>query len=469
MPPPAKARGRGCCGLGCGGCLIAILLVVALIGGGGYYFFVSQAQAGVPAPAALIVFSDNVQVGKNDSGYSKATSGQSLSAGSSVSTDKTGRAASQFPDGSLVRMASSTRLTVTEAQLNKDGSLKQATVTDLAGRVFSSVQHLSSGATFTVKGHSVSAEVRGTKYEVIVNSDNSNLIKVFDGTVKVLGNNNSSQSVNAGQQVSATSNGAVNPPQPIQPDPKDPFALAAESEAAAAKGPSGANNNPGTFQTTGSDTLAQGATSDPTIYNSPGGNVTAALAYPGSLMALHVIDPDGQVHDAQGPPPIKLFIAGPPGVYKATVTGIQLPTSEPYSLTFASDASCSSSKVDSGGVVRQTLSNAELAKALSASGTSGVTIRIEGTSSASARLTYSSNIGGLSLSWTIDFYAATPNLGAVLTQIIVQGVNVTTQVTSQLTQATGQSITSIPADYTVDRVYSCNGSGGGIMVIEGHR
>jgi hypothetical protein len=468
MPPPAKSSGRGCCGLGCGGCLVAILLVVALIGGTGYYFFVVQAQAGVPAPAALIVFNDKVQVGKNDSGYSDATPGQSLSAGSSVSTDKTGRAAIQFPDGSLLRMASSTRVTVTEAQLNKAGNLQKATVTDLTGRVFSSVQHLSSGASFTVQGHSVSAEVRGTKYEVVVNSDKSNLIKVFDGTVKVTGANNSSQTVNAGQQLSATSGGTLSPPRPTQPDAKDPFALQAESEAAAAKGPNG-NNNPGTFQTTGSDALAQGATSDPTTYNSPGGNVTAALAYPGSLMALHVIDPDGQVHDAQGPSPVKLFMAGPPGVYKATVIGTQLPTSEPYSLTFASDASCSPSKVDSGGVVRETLSNAELAQALSSSGTSGVTIRIEGTSPTSARLTYSSNIGGLAISWTIDFYAATPNLGAVLTQIIVQGVNVTTQVTSQLTQATGQSVTSIPADYTVDRVYSCSGSGGGIMVIEGHR
>ena len=468
MPPPATPRGRGCCGLGCGGCLIAILLVVALIGGGGYYFFVSQAQAGVPSPAALIVFNDKVQVGKNDSGYSDATPGQSLSAGSSVSTDKTGRAAIQFPDGSLVRMSSNTRVTVTDAQLNKDGNLQKATVTDLTGRVFSSVQHLSSGASFTVQGHSISAEVRGTKYEVVVNSDKSNLIKVFDGTVKVTGANNSSQTVNAGQQVSATSGGALNPPQPIQPDAKDPFALQAQSEAAAAKGPNG-NNNPGTFQTTGSDALAQGATSDPATYNSPGGNVTAALAYPGSLMALRVIDPDGQVHDARGPTPLKLTIAGPPGVYKATVTGIELPTPEPYSLTFASDASCSPSAIDTGGVVRSTLSNADLAKALSASGTSGVTIRIEGTSATSARLTYSSNIGGVAISWTIDFYAATPNLGAVISQITVQGVNVTTQAVSKLTQATGQSVTSIPADYTVDRVYSCTGPGGGMMVIEGHR
>lgn len=440
--------------------------MVALIGGGGYYFFVQQAQAGVPSPAALVVFTDKVEVGRNDSGYGTATPGQSLSAGSSVRTDKTGRAAIQFPDGSLVRIASDTRVTVTAAQLNKDGSLKQATVTDLSGRVFSSVQHLTGGANFTVQGHSVSAEVRGTKYEVVVNGDGSNLIKVFDGSVNVHGTN--SQTVNAGQQVTATSGGKVNPPQSIQPDPVDPFALQAESEAAAATGPSG-NNNPGTFQTTGGSGLAQGGTSEPVLYNSPGGNVTAALAYPGSLMRLQVVDPNGQVHDGQGPPPIKVTIAGPPGVYKATVTGIQLSNPEPYSLTFASDATCSASNVDSGGVVRQTLSNADLAKALSDAGASGVSIQIVGTSSSSARLAYSSNLGGVSISWTIDFYAATPNLGAVLTQITFQGVNVTTQVVSQLTQATGQSVTSIPSDFTVDRVYSCKGPGGGMMVIEGHR
>jgi hypothetical protein len=55
----------------------------------------------------------------------------------------------------------------------------------------------------------------------------------------------------------------------------------------------------------------------------------------------------------------------------------------------------------------------------------------------------------------------------VLTQLTVRGVNITTQIVSRLPQATGQSGVSI--DFTVDRVYSCNGPGGGMMVIEGHR
>jgi len=70
--------------------------------------------------------------------------------------------------------------------------------------------------------------------------------------------------------------------------------------------------------------------------------------------------------------------------------------------------------------------------------------------------------------WTVIFFAATPNLGLVLTQVTVRGINLTTQVASKLNSAIGQSL-SVPTDFTVDRVYSCKGSGGGVMVIEGHR
>ena len=444
---------------------MAVLVAAVLVVAGGFYFVTQQAQAGVPAPAALLVFKDKVQVGHNDSGYGDATGGEKLDAGASVKTDGTGRAAIQFADGSLLRIATDTRVTLTQSQLNADGSLKQATVTDIAGRVYSSVQHLSSGGGFSVQGHSVSAEVRGTKFEVFVNSDGSNVIKVFDGTVSVRGSN--TVSVNAGQQVSVGSGGNVGNPQNIQPDPRDPFQVETQSESQASTSQSGAKNNPGTAQTTGS-TLSQNGTADET-YNSPGGNVTAVLSYPGSLMGLSVVDPNGQAHDAQGPPPIKITIAGPPGVYKATVKGLDLPGPEPYSLTFESDAACSVEPVDTGGVVRETLSNDQLAKSMSDSGVSGISIRVEGTSSTSARLTYSSNLGGVPVSWTIDFYAATPNLGAVITQVLVNHINLTSQVNQAIKQSTDSSISSIPSDFTIDRVYSCNGSEGDMMVIEGHR
>src|SRR5256886_14972554 len=98
VPPPAKSKGCLGCGMGCGGCLLVIVIVAALLLGSGYFFLAAQAQAGVASPAALLVFSTRVEVGKNDSGYKPAASGQSLDAGSSVRTGETGRATIQFPD-----------------------------------------------------------------------------------------------------------------------------------------------------------------------------------------------------------------------------------------------------------------------------------------------------------------------------------------------------------------------------------
>jgi hypothetical protein len=52
----------------------------------------------------------------------------------------------------------------------------------------------------------------------------------------------------------------------------------------------------------------------------------------------------------------------------------------------------------------------------------------------------------------------------------VRGINVTTQVVTNLSSFGGHSISSIPSDFIVDRVYSCAGpNGDDMMVIEGHR
>jgi hypothetical protein len=144
-----------------------------------------------------------------------------------------------------------------------------------------------------------------------------------------------------------------------------------------------------------------------------------------------------------------------------------VPGGEPFAVSYATNVACAPGNVDDGTVVRQTLSTDQLQASMAQSGVSGITIKIVGTSTNSARLYYYSNIGGTEISWTIDFYAATPNLGAVVTQITVRGINITTQVVSRLTSA-GASISSIPQDYIVDRVYSCAASGG-LMIIEGHR
>jgi hypothetical protein len=459
VPPPVKT-GRSCFGCGCGGCLVAIVLVVLLVVGGGYYFFIVQAQAAVPSPAALVVITTPVDVDTNNSGgFHPARPGQELTAGNSVRTGDGGHAAIQFPDGSYVRMAPSTVVTLTSAQLSHDGNLQSASLSQKIGRTFANVQHLATGASFQVGGHSVSAQVRGTQFEVLVRDDNSNLIKVFDGTVKVTGK--TTATLTAGQQIDATANGTLSNQRAIQPEPKDPYALAAQCTRAVSSGTA-----PGTTQTSTGDSLATGQTAT-VDYHSAGGTIRVALCYPGSSMILTVVDPNGVQHaPRQTGTTVQLDVSGPPGLYKAIVRGVNMPAGgEAYSLAFATITACGGDPVDTGGFVRQTLSNDQISQGLQ---TAGVTLQVQGTSSNSARLYYYSDLGGVPISWTVVFYSASPNLGLVLTQVTVRGINLTTQVASKLSSAIGQSL-SIPTDFTVDRVYSCKGAGGGVMVIEGHR
>jgi len=439
--------------------LLAIVLVVLLVFGGGYYFFIVQAQAAVPAPAAVLVVSTPVDVDTNNSaGFHTARPGQEVNAGNSVRTGDQGHAAIQFPDGSYVRMSPNTTVTVTAAQLSHDGNLQSVSLVQRAGRTFTNVQHLVSGASFQVGGHSVSASVRGTQFEVLVRGDQTNLIKVFDGTVKVAGT--TTATLTAGQQIDADANGRLSGQGAIKPDIKDPYELEAQCARAVSAG-----NNPGTVQTSTGEGLTTGQTAE-ADYSSPGGTLSYALCYPGSFMTLTVIDPAGAAHSSrQSSRPVQGNLDGPAGRYRAIVRAEDVPGGEPWAISFATKSSCSSESVDTGGFVRQTLSNDQISQALASS---GVTLQVQGTSPSSARVSYYSDLGGVPISWTVIFFAATPNLGLVLTQVTVRGINLTTQVASKLNSAIGQSL-SVPTDFTVDRVYSCKGTGGGVMVIEGHR
>ena len=458
-PAPPKKSGCAGCSLGCLGCLGVVVIVVLLMVGGGYFFFVAQAQGGVASPASLLVATNPVEVGHNDGGYQPAKSGQSLDAGTSVRTGDTGRATIQFPDGSLTRLAPNTTVTIQAAQLNSAGSLKSASLTEKIGRTFSVIQKLAGGASFSVAGHSVSAQVRGTQFEVVVNSDFSNLFKVFEGTVVVSGQ--TTITLNAGQQVAADPNGRLGASGPIQTDRQDPYALERQCTAAVSPGATA-----GTIQTTVGGPISTGQTAE-VDYSSGGGTVSFALCWPGSFMYPVVTSPDGHVYSTRGASGAPLHIDGPAGLWRAVVHAVDASPAEPFAVSFATNNVCGGGTLDDGTIVRQVLSNAQLSRNLDQSGSSGITVQVQGTSPNSARVYYSFSGSGVSFSWTIDFYAATPDLGFVFTQVIVNGFNITTQLVSRLSQA-GAAVTSVPQDYIVDRVYSCNGVDGDTMIIEGH-
>src|SRR4029077_3578841 len=151
----------------------------------------------------------------------------------------------------------------------------------------------------------------------------------------------------------------------------------------------GEGTNPGPVQSEGGESLTNGQTAE-SDYNSPGGNLTLAFCYPGSLMKVTVTDPSGRVIARQGAPPLIVKIAnGPAGIYKAIVTALNVPASgEAYSLAFATDSACAAGNVDTGTVVRQTLSNSQIADALAQSGSTGITLQVQGTSPNSARIFY---------------------------------------------------------------------------------
>jgi hypothetical protein len=457
-PPKAKRSGCFGCGFGCGGCLLALILIALLIGGGAWYFFVVQASAAITAPASLVVINQPITVDGNP-----GTPGESLNAGNTVSTGTGGHGAIDFPDGSYMRLSPGSTVQINSVQLQKNGNVQAISVAQKVGRTLTNVQHLASGASFTVDGHSVSAEVRGTQFEVLVNSNGTNVIKVFAGTVRVSGGGRSVD-VGPGQQITVSANGTLGPVTPITRDPADPYPQAAQCQGAVSQG-----TQSGTLQTSTGDSLATGQTAE-VDYNSPGGAVTAAMCYPGSTMSLTLVDPNGGQHPVGSGSPAKATVGGPAGIWKAIVHGDSVPGGEAYAVSFATDAPCSSDNVDTGGVVRETLSNSQMSNALAEAGTSGVTIYVSGTSSTSARIVYYSNVAAVPVLWIIDFYAATPDLGAVITQVTVHGIDVKTELISTFSSFGGHSITSIPSGFVVDRVYSCAAANGdNLMVVEGHR
>jgi hypothetical protein len=458
---PPKAGRSGCfgCSLGCGGCLLVLVLIALLVGGGGWYFFVVQASAAVTAPASLVVISQPITVDGNP-----GTPGESLNPGNTVATGTGGHGAISFPDGSYMRLAPGSTVQVNSVQLQKNGNLQTIALAQKVGRTFTNVQHLANGASFSVSGHSVTAAVRGTQFEILVRPDHTNRIWVFVGQVKVTGK--TSVTMTAGQEMDIDADGKLGNAHASTFDPTDPFPMAQQCSDAVSRG-----NNPGTSTASYGDAISNGQSAESDYY-SPGGKLTISLCYPGSTMAVTVTDPNGVRYSKQGSPPVTLSIAnGPPGLYRAVVTAVSVPASgEAFSVAFATDAPCSADNIDTGGVVRETLSNSQISNALAESGTSGVTIYVSGTSPSAARIVYYSNVGGLPVSWIIDFYAATPDLGAVITQATVHGIDVKTEVISAFGSFGARSITSIPSGFVVDRVYSCAAANGdNMMVVEGHR
>lgn len=473
-PPPAPApaaRRRGC---GCGGCLLSLLAVLALAGVAIWWFAIRPATAAAPAPAVLTVYVAQVQVGRGGSGYAPGRTGEQLSAGRSVRTDAAGRASLQFPDGSITRLAGSTELTLSEETLTAAGGLNRVTLDQAAGRTFSSVQKLAPGSNgFSVRGRHVDSEVRGTEFEVFVRPDGSTLVKLFAGRLQVSGASGS-VTLTSGQQVAISAAGGLGAPSPIAAEPGDPFLTwvgPTGSETAALSG-----NQPGTAQSMPSSALVAAVNTpvDTPGYEFPGGDLTAALSYPGSRMKLEVIGPDGRVvASSQGPPPIRVTVPGAPaGVYRGRVTALLLDHGpEAWTVTFAANPPCHLPDPNApapapGTPVRQVLSDTQINAAVQQSGLVAAAVHIN-PAPGGAIVSGSIRVGAASLAGTAVVFAATPGIGVTIAHVTLDGIPITSQVAEQLTRLQGTDLGSVGTGFVVERVYSCRGADGGLLVIEG--
>ena len=169
--------------------LLIVLLVVLLLAGAAFFWLNSAAQAAVNAAGTLTVYQPAATVQHNGGSVFTGASGAVIEPGDTIKTDPKGRAALQLPDGTIMRMAGDTQITLTSAHFAKSGNLHDVSILQKVGRTFTNVQHLIGGATFKVAGQSAVASVRGTQFEVVMNADGTMVVKLFVGLLHFEGTN----------------------------------------------------------------------------------------------------------------------------------------------------------------------------------------------------------------------------------------------------------------------------------------
>jgi len=439
-------------------------VVLVLIVGGAFFWLTSAAQAAPNAAATLTVFRPIVSVAHTCAAYAAATTGTRVQAGDSVKSDATGRGAIGLPDGTLTRLASNTEITLTAAHFNKTGTLHDASISQKVGRTLTSVQHLVSGASFKVVGHSASASVRGTKFEVLVRPDQSMLVKLFEGELDFDGQNH--VHLTAGQEASSDPQGHVSNPIPIpHPDPNDPddpFGPELQASDATSLG-----TTPGTEQNFIGSPIHNGEQQQYTYSYAAGTLLRASVGYAGSLMSLDVVDPNGKTYHGSGPSPVLVSITNPgPGIYKIIVKGDSGigPNGETPFVSVAGEEDCVSATIETNGAVRHAYTGQDLSSTVAVSGLSNVSITVKGDSTSGGIISGTATYNGVGVSGDAVIYAHGGLVGVIPVSASALGVNVPAeQVASQIASVAGSDLSNINPGFYVDRLFTCQS----VLMIDG--
>lgn len=295
---------------------------------------VTQSPTSAEAAAILTVFIGKVEIQKSDgTTFTRAQSGDQVSGGDAIRTGAETKAAITYPSGTVARLDSNTQLTVSQLGRTTAGGWAIG-VFQAAGKSWNRMAHLVNGSSYVVAApNSVTAEVRGTEFEVIVETQNaadgriSNVVRldVFAGVVAATANR-ASVAVNAGQ--STTTSPGLPPTTPdaiTAADRQDPFTVFNQTADASPGKPVGVNTNGFvTGQTTG---VVAGAKGDGTT------DLQFTLGWPGSRFELTIFDPAGAVYAkvSSGVSPVTIVVAqAQTGGWSYQVTDIESQLAEAW-------------------------------------------------------------------------------------------------------------------------------------------
>lgn len=201
--------------------VIAVLLVI-VVAVGVFLYFPRSTVAEAVNNAVLAVLNHGVFGQRGTAAEEPALDGDIFATGDLVRADAQGRAVLTFFDGSTVSVDPNSHVRVVSLVKTASGGI-QLTLEQTLGRTWASVSELASAdSKFEIRTPSMTATVRGTAFETIVeqrpDGTTTTTVKTGDGEVLVQAEAGGEVSVPAGQQVQV----AENEPAPPQAVPQPP-------------------------------------------------------------------------------------------------------------------------------------------------------------------------------------------------------------------------------------------------------
>jgi hypothetical protein len=271
--------------------------------------------------------------------------------------------------------------------------------------------------------------------------------------------------IQAGQQATASPNGALSQPVPIVPDASDPF-----GPALAASDAVDAGTTPGTEQDYIGAPLHDGEQQTYSYSYAGGSTIKASVGYPGSAMKLTVKAPDGQSYTATGKLPVVVVNNTPAGIYTVLVDGVSglgANGEEPF-VAVASVEQCVSADNDQNGAVHRGYTAQDLITAVQqsgqVSGLSNLQLKLSENSIAGVIVTASGAYNGVGWSGSAILGAHNGVLGIMPTGGTLFGMNVPAQqVVQQIASIIGQDPSNLNPGFIVDRLFTCSS----VMMVDG--